>query len=80
MSDRKPNDAQDMHWPIFWPDCGCAAHVFRREDATLIAAAPQLLTMLERLYSATYGHTDLIPPLDFEHARAAIAAAKGGAQ
>lgn len=23
----------ELHYPIFWNDCGCAAHVFRPEDA-----------------------------------------------
>jgi hypothetical protein len=43
-----------------------------RDNAQLIAAAPELLTMLQRFYDATYGKTDLIPLLDFEQARAAI--------
>lgn len=49
MSDRTPNDPKDMHWPIFWPDCGCAAHVFRHEDAILFAASPDLLAALEAI-------------------------------
>lgn len=44
-------------------------------NARLIAAAPDLLTSLRRLYEATYGRTDLVAKLDFEHARAAIARA-----
>lgn len=46
-------------------------------NANLIAAAPDLLTSLQRLYDATYGKTDLVCPLDFEHARKAIGKAKG---
>jgi hypothetical protein len=33
----------ELHYPIMWPDCGCGAHVFREEDARLIASAPELL-------------------------------------
>lgn len=60
------------------------AHVLNRgnpdtteANARLIAAAPELLTMLRRFYEATYGKTDLISLLDFEHAREAIAKATG---
>lgn len=51
----------------------------REANARLIAAAPELLTLLRRFYEQTYGLTDLIPALDFEQARAAIAKAEGGA-
>lgn len=46
-------------------------------NARLIAAAPELLAILQRFYAATYGNTDLIPQLDFEQARAVIAKAEG---
>lgn len=46
-------------------------------NARLIAATPELLTILQRFYSATYGHTDLIPQLDFEQARTAISKSQG---
>jgi hypothetical protein len=49
-------------------------------NARLIAAAPELLAILQRFYAATYGNTDLIPQLDFEQARAAIAKAEGRAE
>lgn len=55
MCDRSPNDPKDMHWPIFWPDGGCPAHVFRLEDARLIVQAvnerAELLAALEGLVS-----------------------------
>lgn len=47
------------------------------EELERIAAAPELLALLKRFYDATYGKTDLIPPLDFEQARAALAKAEG---
>jgi len=48
-------------------------------NARLIAAAPELLCLLQRFYAATYGNdTDgMLCPLDFEQARAAIAKATG---
>lgn len=39
MCDRERNDPRDMHWPVYWDDCGCAAHVFKLEDAELLAEA-----------------------------------------
>lgn len=29
----------ELHFPIFWEDCGCAAHVFKKADADYIATA-----------------------------------------
>ena len=48
-------------------------------NAHLIAAAPELLTMLRRFYDATYGETTTgkLCALDFEQAIAAIAKAEG---
>lgn len=32
-------DKGDLHYPLFWDDCGCAAHVFKKEDAEFIILA-----------------------------------------
>jgi hypothetical protein len=52
-------------------------------NARLIAAAPELLAMLERVLDGVLRLTELpgtLCPLDIEQALAAIAKAKGGAQ
>lgn len=53
MCDRTPNDPTDMHWPIFWEDCGCGMHVFRKEDATLFADSR---TLLKELLESWFAH------------------------
>ena len=49
QNEREKNDPNDLHFPIFWPDCGCAAHVFRESDAHLFAAAPELRDTLKAI-------------------------------
>ncbi len=58
-------------------DCHAGGKEERNANARLIAAAPELLVMLQRFYEQTYGKTDIIPPLDFEQAKAAISKALG---
>jgi hypothetical protein len=49
MCGRDPNDPKDVHYPIFWSDCGCCAHVFREQDARIVALAPEALDLVERV-------------------------------
>jgi hypothetical protein len=49
---RNEREKGELHYPIFWEDCGCCAHVFRKNDAALISTAPKLLALLEQYHAA----------------------------
>lgn len=87
MSERSPNDAKDLHWPIFDDQCGCVAHVFGQREAKIFASAPALLAALQGLLTLRYfkGVEEMrgttiakIAVEKLDAARAALALATGG--